>query len=145
MIRRYLEIVIRLSNIGTKLVIIMNRMRKMIYDPVKHSSEQALCTIYTSDSMPLPLFRYDKHRTIHCFLSYSQSSHNKISFTKILPSNVLVGPKKKKKTGYLEFRIVGRTFEENRSKSFGQFIVLKFIHKILFCARSSYSAREYPV
>lgn len=47
----------------------MNRMRKMIYDPVKHSSEQALCTIYTSDSVPLPLFRYDKHRTIHCFLS----------------------------------------------------------------------------
>lgn len=69
LVRRYLEIVIRLSNIGTKLVIIMNRMRKMIYDPVKHSSEQALCTIYTSDSVPLPLFRYDKHRTIHCFLS----------------------------------------------------------------------------
>lgn len=89
-------------------------MRKMIYDPVKHSSEQALCTIYTSDSMPLPLFRYDKHLYYPLFpiLTYSQSSHNKISFTKILPSNVFVGPKKK--TGYLEFRIVGRTFEENR-------------------------------
>lgn len=34
--------------------IIVDRMRKMIYNSVKHSSEQTRCTIYTTDSVPLP-------------------------------------------------------------------------------------------